>query len=154
MKKILYFLVLTILIVSCEFHEPDFDGMESYKMEKFENNELHLLLYLKIGNENWFNLKVKPSFLNVSIDGKELGIVYLDKKVKIRKKANEVYEAKIRLKLADGALFMLPTLAMKEQVNLTFEGKVKGKVFVFGKKIKVKETKTINTSELQFNFVK
>lgn len=152
MKKLIYFLVLTVLLVSCEFHEPDFDGMESYKMEKFENNELHLLLRLKIGNENWFKLKIKPSFMTVTADGKELGIVYLDKKVKIKKKTNDIYEAKIRFKLSDGALLMLPALMAKEQVNLTFEGKVKGKVFIFGKKIKVKETRTIDTKSLQFNF--
>ncbi|MCE3296708.1 MAG: hypothetical protein K0R65_2422 [Crocinitomicaceae bacterium] len=152
MKKLLYFIVLTILLVSCEFHELDFDGMDSYKMEKFEDNKLHVLLRLKIGNENWFKLKIKPSFMTVSVDGKELGVVYLDEKVKIKKKTNDIYEAKIHLELADGAMFMLPTLMAKQQVNLTFEGNVKGKVFIFGKKIKVKETRTIDTKSLLFNF--
>lgn len=152
MKKLLYFLVLTVLLVSCEFYEPDFEGVESYQMESFENNELHMLLRLKIGNENRFNLKVMPSSMNLTVEGKDIGIVYLDKKIKIKKKTTGIYDAKIRLKLSDGALFVLPGLMNKDQVNLTFEGKVKGKVFIFGKKIDIKGNRYVNPKNFQFNF--
>lgn len=152
MSRLIYFLVVTLFLVSCELKDIDFGGMESYKLDKFENNEAHVSLKLKVKNDNWFNLKVKPSKLTVSAEGKEMGTLFLDKKVKIKGNKDSVYDAKIRFKFADGAMFSMPGLMLKEQVNLTFVGKVKGGVFIFSKKIKVNETKTLATKDMKFNF--
>ena len=126
--------------------------MESYQFEKFENNEAHALLRLKVTNDNWFNIKIIPSFMTVSADGRELGTLHLAKKVKIKGKKSDIYDARIRFKFSDGALFSLPALMAKEEVKLTFEGKVKGKVFIFGKKIHIREEKNVNLKSLQLNF--
>lgn len=154
MRKIIYFLVVTLLLVSCDLKDIDFDGVESYKLDKFENNIAHISLKLKVNNENWFNLKVKPSKLIVSADGKELGTLLLDKKVKIKGKTSKAYDAFIRFKLSDGALFSFMGLAGRSSVNLNFKGKVKGGVFIFSKKIKIDQSKTINPSELNLNMFK
>lgn len=147
--KLIYFLVVTLFLVSCEFKDIDFEGVEEYKLEKFENNEAHINLKLKVSNENWFGIKVKPSKLNVTADGKEMGTLFLDKRVKIKGKRSNAYETKIRFKLADGAMFSAAAMMLKPSVNLTFEGKVKGGVFVFTKKIDIKQTKTINPKDFK-----
>lgn len=147
--KLIYFLVVTLFLVSCEFKDIDFEGVEEYKLEKFENNEAHINLKLKVSNENWFGIKVKPSKLNVTADGKEMGTLFLDKRVKIKGKRSNAYETKIRFKLADGAMFSAAAMMLKPSVNLTFEGKVKGGVFIFSKKIDIKETKTINPKDFK-----
>ena len=149
MMKLIYFLVVTLFLVSCEFKDIDFEGVEEYKLEKFENNEAHINLKLKVSNENWFGIKVKPSKLNVTADGKEMGTLFLDKRVKIKGKRSNAYETKIRFKLADGAMFSAAAMMLKPSVNLTFEGKVKGGVFIFSKKIDIKETKTINPKDFK-----
>ncbi|MFN5415457.1 MAG: LEA type 2 family protein [Flavobacteriia bacterium] len=149
MTKLIYFLVVTLFLVSCEFKDIDFEGVEDYKLEKFENNEAHINLKLKVSNENWFGIKVKPSKLNVTADGKEMGTLFLDKRVKIKGKRSNAYETKIRFKLADGAMFSAAAMMLKPSVNLTFEGKVKGGVFIFTKKIDIKQTKTINPKDFK-----
>lgn len=148
MKKLIYLFAFVFALFSCELKDIDFEGVEDYKVEKFENNEAHINLKLKVNNENWFAIKVKPSKLKVSADGTEMGTLFLEKKVKVKGKKSGSYETKIRFKLADGAMFSAATMMLKESVNLTFEGKVKGGVFIFSKKIDIKETKTINPKSL------
>lgn len=149
MKNLIYFLVVTLFLVSCEFKDIDFEGVEYYKLEKFENYEAHINLKLKVSNENWFGIKVKPSQLKVTAEGKEMGTLFLDKRVKIKGKRSSSYETKVRFKLADGAMFSAAAMMLKPSVNVVFEGKVKGGVFIFTKKIDVKQTKAINPKDFK-----
>jgi LEA14-like dessication related protein len=147
MKFLIPLLFLSLFFVSCEFEEPSFSGMESYKIEKFENNELLVNLVFKLKNENGFNIKVKPSKLNLFVEDTQMATIFMDKKVKFKKKREGTYESKIRIKLVDGAMFSMLKFAGKKELKLRFEGKVKGGVFIFSKKIQVDETKTVSTDK-------
>ena len=148
MKNLVLLFLSSMILFSCEFKDVDFNGIESYKVESFANNELLLKLAFKLNNENGFKIKVKPSKLNVFVEGQEMGIAYLDKKVVFKKKSEGVYETKLRFKLADGAMFSAMKFIGKKQLNVRFLGKVKGSVFGLSKKFPVDETKTIDASKL------
>lgn len=148
MKKLIYIFLLCFTVFSCEIKDVDFEGMDNYKIEEFKNNEAIIQLNYRVKNENWFGIKVKPSHLKVSVDGKELGELFLDKKIKIKGKRSNAICSNIRFKLADGAMIKLMGLASKKEVTLRFEGKVKGGVFIFSKKFTIDESKTIDPKRL------
>ena len=151
MKKLIYLFVLCLIVFSCELKDIDFEGMDNYKIEEFKNNEATIHLDFHVKNDNRFGIKVKPSSLKVSADGKELGELFLDKKIKIKGKRSNAISSKVRFKMADGAMLKMMGLASKKEVTLRFEGKVKGGVFIFSKKIKIDESKTIDPKQLNPN---
>jgi LEA14-like dessication related protein len=142
-------LVSTIFLSSCELKEINLEGMEDVKVEKVDMKEAIVNLSLKIKNENWFKLKVKPSVLDVSADGKQIGKLYLQKKVKIKGKKTDVYTAKLKFEVGDGGLMSMMPLMLKESVNVNLKGKVKGGVFIFSKKMDVSFDRTVNPKELK-----
>lgn len=154
MRKFIGILVVLVSIYSCEFKDVDIEGLSNYKLESFQDNEAILSLDAKVLNENWFKIKIKASNLLVSIDGTEMGTLYLDKKIKIKGKRTADYNAKLRFKLSPGAMLKLLGLSSKKEVKINFAGKVKGGVFIFSKKFKVNETKTISPKDLNLNFLK
>jgi LEA14-like dessication related protein len=150
MKKLILILVVGLVFFSCEFHEPSFSGLESYKIEKFENNELLVNLVFKLRNDNGFKIKIKPSKMSVFAEDIELGTIFLDKKITFKKKREGIYETKIRIKLADGAMFSMLKFAGKKELNLRFKGKIKGKILFISKKIPIDESKIISPEQLNF----
>ncbi len=150
MKNLFLVLFVSFFLFSCEFKDVDFGGVESYNVEKFENNEVLLNLSFKLNNENGFKIKVKPSKLNVFVENQDMGTAFLDKKIVFKKKTDGIYQTKVRFKLADGAMFSAMKFVGKKQLNVRFVGKVKGSVFCISKKFPVDETKTIDASKLNF----
>jgi LEA14-like dessication related protein len=150
MKKTIGILITLFVFSSCEFHEPSFSGLESYKIEKFENNELLVNLVFKLRNDNGFKIKVKPSKLSVFAEDVEMGTIFLDKKISFKRKTEGTYETKIRIKIADGAMFSMLKFAGKKELKLRFVGKIKGKVFFVSKKIPIDESKIVSPDQLNF----
>ena len=148
LNKIIVVVVLILGLVSCEFKDVDFRGVESFKVDKFENNEIFMNVSFKLLNENGFKIKVKPSKLNLFIEDTEMGELFLDKKVVFKKKSEGVYETKLRVKLANGAMISAMKFMNKKELNIRLKGKVKGSVFGLSKKIPVDETKTVSSKDL------
>lgn len=148
MMKIIGILVSLLIFSACEFYEPSFSGLENYKIEKFENNELLVNLVFKLKNDNGFKIKVKPSKLTVFAEEIEMGTIFLDKKIAFKRKREGVYETKIRIKIADGAMFSMLKFAGKKELKLRFVGKIKGKVLGVSKKIPIDQTKTVSPDQL------
>lgn len=148
MKKFLLFFFLLLTLFSCEFKDVDFIGIEGVNVVKFDQQELVVNLAFKLNNENGFKIKVKPSKLNVFVDGVDMGTVFLDKKIVFKKKSENIYTTKLRFELADGAMISAVKFRFKKEWNVRLVGKVKGSVFGFSKKFRVDKTKTITADQL------
>ena len=72
-----------------------------------------------------------------------MGVIRLDKTLKLKKNQELFVDAPFTATLNDGALFKLLKFVTKGKLKLTFKGKVKGGVFIFSKKFEMDETKTI-----------
>ena len=149
MKYIVAIGIIVSLLTSCTFHEPEMRGGESFKMEKMEGKEVKFTAGAKVYNGNWFALKVKPSTLDLYVDGDYMGKVHLLKKVKMKAKKETDLQADFLAELEGNALMKALGLATKGEVTVRMIGKIKGGVFIFSKKLDFDESRKINGRSLR-----
>lgn len=146
MRNLSILFALTILFSSCacfEFSEPEMRGGEKINVSKVNGKKIEFTAEAKIFNPNCFTLKVKPSMMDLYVEGEYMGKVKLNEKVKLKKKKESQVEATFTAELSDGALMKAMKFATKKEVKVRLKGKVKGGVFIFSKKFEMDETKTI-----------
>ena len=146
MRNLSLLFALTILISSCgcfTFNEPEMRGDEKINVSKVNGKTIEFTAEAKIYNPNCFTLKVKPSLLDLYVEGEYMGKVKLNKKVKLKRKKESNVEATFTAELTDGALMKALKFAAKKEIKVQLKGKIKGGVFIFSKKFEFDETKTI-----------
>lgn len=149
MKRLLYLLTLIVVLGSCAVTAPEMRGGESFKIQERDGQTIKFVAGAKVYNGNWFGIKVKPSDLELYVDGDYMGTVRLDKKVKLKRKKETDVSAPFTATLEDGAMMKALGLAMKGSVDVRLKGKLKAGVFIFSKKIDFDETKKIDASKLK-----
>jgi len=143
--KVIYLSILTLVLLACApFKDPAFKSFDGFEMGKMDNGTISFTLKSTVENQNWFALKVKPSVLDVSIEGKKLGVLYLDSKLKMKAKQATLLEAPMHIELEKGAMMSLMTLALKDSVKLQLTGDVKGGVFFLYKKFPLDITRSVS----------
>ncbi len=155
MKKFLSFsfaltLILTLSSCGClDFNTPEMRGGEDFSVNKIDGNKVDLNVKANIYNDNCFSLKIKPSDLELYVDGESIGTVRLNKKVKLKKRKETPIDANLTATLDDGALMKMMGYAAKGEVEVRLKGKAKGGVFIFSKKIEIDEKRKISTSRFK-----
>lgn len=149
MRKTIAILCTMIFLSSCTFLEPSYKGGERFKFDKLEGKSLKFTVGAKILNPNKYTIKIKPSDLDVYIEDDFMGVIHLDKTLKLKKNQELFVDAPFTGTLNDGALFKLLKFVTKGKLQLTLKGKVKAGVFIFSKKFDVNETTTIDGSNLR-----
>ncbi len=149
MKYIVAIGIIVSLLSSCKFYEPELRGGESFQMKKMDGKEVLFTAGAKVYNGNWFGVKVKPSTLDLYIDGDYMGKVHLLKKVKMRAKKETDLQAEFLAELEGNALVKSLGLALKGDVDVRLKGKIKGGVFIFSKKIDFDETRKMSGKNLR-----
>ena len=140
---------MMMLVSACTFLEPSYKGGEKFKFDKLEGKSVKFTVGAKILNPNKYTIKIKPSDLDVYIEDDYMGVIHLDKTIKLKKKQELFIDAPFTGTLNDGALFKLLKFVTKGKLQLTLKGKVKAGVFIFSKKFDVNETTTIDGSNLR-----
>lgn len=151
MKKILFLCALVITVSSCEFLEPEVSGYSNFKFGKLEGKTLNVSFDATVDNENSYGFKIKKGKLNVSVNNLEIGVIDLDKKIKIKRKSENVYTVPLQLSLSDGALFRIAKLIDDDKFELKLDGKVRGSVMGFGKNFDVHETRSLSSGDIKFD---
>lgn len=124
-------------------------GGEDFSINKVDGNKIDLNVKANIYNDNCFSVKIKPSDLELYVEGDQIGTVRLNKKVKLKKRKETAVDADLTATLDDGVLMKLMGYAAKGQVEVRLKGKAKGGVFIFSKKIEIDETKTVSTAGMK-----
>lgn len=149
--KLFFCAVIAFTLSGClEFENLEFHGIDKVQMPKMDDHEILIDLSLKVENPNKFNIKLKPSQIDVFLSEKKLGTIHLDEKLKFIKKVEQVYSTQLKIKLEDGAFFSLLKMATKDEIPLHFKGKIKGSVFGISKKIEVDQVKKFSAKDLNF----
>jgi LEA14-like dessication related protein len=151
MKKILFICALLIAVSSCKFIEPEVSGYSNFKFGKLEGRTLNVSFDATVDNENGYGFKIKKGKLNVLINDLEIGVIDLDKKIKIKRKSEKVYTVPLQLSLSDGALFRIAKLVNADKFEIKLEGKVRGSVMGFGKNFDVRETRNVSSGDIKFD---
>ncbi len=152
MKNILFLSLFAIVLSSCgcfEFTAPEMRGGEEFKVSKVDGNTIHLNAKANMYNENCFGVKIKPSTLDLYVEGENIGTVRLNKKVKMKSKRESAIDADLTATLSQGALMKMMTYASKSEIEVELKGKAKAGIFIFSKKFEVNEKKTISGSSLK-----
>lgn len=150
MIRVLALLCLSIIISSCTFIEPQYKGGEKFKLNELEGKSLKFNVGAKIYNPNNYTIKIKPSDLNVYFDDTHMGVIHLNKTIKLKKKQELFVDAPFTATLVDGTLFKILKFALRGKIQLKLKGKVKAGVFIFSKKFDIEEKTTIDGSSLKF----
>ncbi len=154
MKKLIFSLALAVSVSACSYTDIDFKGITGVTQSKFSTEKLSATIGLDIDNPNKFNIKIKPSMLDLSINDVYLGKVQLTEKVKLNKKELNHVKAPVELKLEKGILIKMASIAMKStsgMVTINLNGNVKGSVGGFGKKEHINYTKEISVKDLKLD---
>lgn len=147
--RIILFCVIFIGISSCSlFKDIQLNSIKDIR-PSIEDKAVIINTSVEINNSNFYNVAVKSTDLQVLLDDKELGNLALVDKVIFKRKTTDTYTLKLKMKMADGALFTILRNVLKKEVSLTFKGKIKGSAFGIPKTININETKTIDASLLK-----
>ena len=142
-------LTLLLFLSSCSlFQDIQIKNVTDFT-PVFEDKQLLIKANVFVQNDNLYAIKLKQSDLIISIDDKALGNVMLIDKVIFKQKSDTSYPVKLKLNLADGALFTLLRNAFKKEVTITIKGTLKGSALGIPKTITINETKTIDGNLLK-----
>lgn len=147
-------LTLLFITVGCDIEEPEFTNLRDFRIVKVEGQHFEVEFTVDCDNPNKFGFKVKPSKLNLFVEEEDFGTVTLDDKVKIRRKSLNSYTVPVSIDLKDGSFFRLMKYAVRSEVNVTLEGKVRGSVYGIPKSMNIRETRVVAGNKLNLNFGK
>lgn len=148
------------MLSSCiEYKDVQFNGIQNARILKIEKGgKVSIAVDVKIYNPNNYNIKVRPSKFKLSLPNKEVGTVKLDKAVKLVKNSNQTYSATVKGKLdlaSKNGLSSLIGWALKGNISLKIDGKLKVSAKGLMKAFPIEETYNLNPTELGIsNFFK
>ena len=149
------FLFLLFLFASCaSFEDPIEVISNNMKMENLNLDEATLRFNSTLHNNTWTPIKIKPSTLEVFVDGEKLGELYIDEKIHLKAKKDTEVNTLLHVKFADGILGKLIRYRFKETAQLELRGKVKTGLLFVPVKIPVNYSKTISPKTLNLNLDK
>ena len=153
--KTLSFLFLLFFFSACAtFEDPIELVSNTMKMENLNLNEAALRFNTTVHNNTWTPIKIKPSTLELFVDGEKLGDLYIDEKIRLKSKKDTEVNTLVHIKFADGILGKLIRYRFKETAQLEVRGKVKTGLLFVPVKIPVNYTKTISPKTLNLNLDK
>lgn len=132
----LIILFTLLLFSSCiSVKEPEFKGKNGYEMGKLSGSEVSFTLKPRAYNPNIYALKVKKSVLDLEVEGKNFGKIYLEKKI--------FPKAKKTSELQSGAMLKVMPLMLKDAVRVVIKGDLKGGVLGVSKKFSIEFDKKL-----------
>ena len=148
-KRLSYLLTLLLFLSSCSlFQDIQIKNVTDFA-PTFQDKQLLIKANVFVQNDNLYAIKLKDSDLTISIDDKTLGNITLADKVVFKRKSDASYPVKLKLNLADGALFTILRNAFKKEVTITIKGSIKGSALGIPKTITINETKNIDGNLLK-----
>lgn len=156
MKKVLFGLVaiMSLLLVSCGggYKDVEFHGIENVKVESADKQKVVLTMDAKIYNPNTFNIKIKPSDLDMMVGTNKLGVARITHTTKLKKLEKGNYPIRIEGTWKDlfGSGFggILGALT-KKKVDLTLKGDLRVGAFGLSKTLPVDYTKSVDLSAMK-----
>jgi LEA14-like dessication related protein len=152
MKFFFVFFFLAFLLSSCiEFEDVEVLRFGKIQVQQIKGSTAKISVDLDLENPNFFSIKIKPSTLDLFVEDEYVGKAILLEKVKIIKKKTGTYITRVELIAEDGVLRKLLKYALKPELKIRVNGKVKGSVYGITKRIAIDETRTIDGRKFQLN---
>lgn len=148
MKKIVVYLIVvfSLTITSCrELKDVSFNGVESVKLKSISQKGLEALIAVKIKNDNKIPFKVHKSGLDVTVNGINLGKVFISEKIKINANTEKVYTFTLKSDFSNlnVSLPQLLSMATSKSLKISIKGELKGGAFLVKKSYPIDITQTV-----------
>lgn len=146
-----FFLAISVYLFSAcaELEEPELVEVKSINLISLEGPVAKIGIEAEIDNPNGFNIKLKPSTLDVLVDDEKVGTIDLLNDIKLIKKKSQVYSGQFTLNGNKGIMLRLMQWMQKETLKVRVTGKLKASVLGVTKKIPVTKTKYLNPQEFK-----
>lgn len=145
-------MVMFFVISSCEtYEEVVFNHISRVRLVEMKGENLILGIDANLTNPNGYNIKIKRSKFNLSVNGKHLGKTSTTNKITLKKNATDTYELLFTVskkELMNSALKDIGLLFGKKPV-LKIEGKVKAGAFGLSKKFPVSHEQPVDARDLK-----
>ncbi len=126
-------------------------SVEDVKLNEFNKDLVGAEIKLKVDNPNWYKVKLKKSELNVFVNGSDLGIMTLAEPITLPKYSQTVQTLTVfgnYEELQNNFLKNMLSLLFNSKVDLEAKGYVKGKIFLFPKKVPVEIKEQIDLKDI------
>lgn len=145
-NKIFFYTAILILLNSCfEYEEVDFKGIQNFKLENKTSENLLMRLDLKVNNPNNYSITIKPTTLDIYVNGKLAGKTKMKDKIVLKKQTTGVYPLYMQANTKDimSALPMSLGALLSGKIKMGIKGNVKAKAYGVGKKFYINEEETV-----------
>jgi hypothetical protein len=144
MKKIHRYFYLSFIILtmwSCTKDPIEFGDIKSFKIEKFENNQMLCNADIDIKNKGYFDVEINEGELHAYTDNTDLGLVKLTQPLEIKGNSEQQYSLNFMVEITNpeaGMFSLIDRLTGKKPVY-SLKGSINAKSFLVNKKINVNE---------------
>jgi LEA14-like dessication related protein len=150
--RLIVLLSLVLTQVSCEsYKEVSFNQFTGIRLVRMEGDNVILGIKASLDNPNAYDIKIKKSKFNLSVNGKHIGKTTLDNKITLKKNATDVYEFHFvvnKKELMSSAFKDIGLLFGKKPI-LKIEGKLKAGAFGVSKKFPVSHEQPVDVKDLK-----
>ncbi|MBN2520876.1 MAG: DUF3244 domain-containing protein [Bacteroidales bacterium] len=151
--KVMSFIIFTSFFSGCKsFDKINIGEIQEVKVNGIAGQTVYLEFKVPIENVSKLNIKITDVDMRVEINDTYIGQVSNIEKIKISKKSNEVYDIKLKLKIAGlfGAFNALKVLN-DDKGNLYLNGDIKAKLMGINKTIEIDEKQEVDFSGYKNN---
>jgi LEA14-like dessication related protein len=150
-KTLLFFCIFApaLLMSSCDFEELNFKGIEKFELLDQKEDQIKLKLMMRVENLNKFNIILKNSDLDLSLNDTYIGKATIDAPVKLKKKSEAAYPVVLNIKGKDvmkKTMGMMGTI-LSGPIKFSAKGKVTGKAYGISKAMDVAFTEKLNLAD-------
>jgi len=118
------------------------------KINKVSKGEIEINAEIQVKNPNNYKVKIKKIEADVLLNGRKITKLDLNKKVVLAKYSDDVQTFLVKTDLSN-ILSAAPALLLGGGVNLKMQGYIKGKVFLFSKKVPIEVEKNVSSKDLE-----
>ena len=153
--KSLIILATCFVFSSCfTYDDIEFKEVNSTNIRQLNKEKTSLVLNVKLSNPNNYKIKVVKSDLDLFIGGTSAGKAVLTEKIILKKKSEEDYDIIIEInpkELTKALLNNGLSLLFQKTAQVKVKGWIKGRVFMFGKKVDVEFKHNVDVGNLKLN---
>jgi len=152
MRAIVFFLFSIVLFSSCTLKPITVTKVGEVKVKDYSMKGATVEIKLTVNNPNAFGLGIYKSDLNVKLNNVDLGSAKIDKKIKIKRKAEKEYDIILSSdfsKLGPAMLISLGQLFVAGKMNnpiITVNGELRAGNLFYKKRFPVEVKQKINLS--------
>lgn len=144
--KILIFLIITLLTVSCSnFSKISVGNIRGLTVKGIEDNALVVTVRIPVENPTMHKITVTDFDSKVFINNQYLGKIMMDDKIIFPSKSNDVYDVDVNIRLANffGAVLTMMNLRSGQRINIRIEGELTARSALVKRKIPINETREV-----------